>query len=66
MAANHACIIPGRSIILKSLFCGVVNFFEYGRIEEQATMEGKTLLNKSGALVATIFKSTEFIEEKEI
>ena len=49
MAANHACIIPGHGIILKSQFCGVVIFFEYGKIEdlEQATMEGKTLLNKS-------------------
>ena len=50
---------------LQVLVC-VVSFFEYGRVEEQATMEGKTLLNKSWALVATIFKSTEFVEEKEI
>ena len=55
-----------HGIILKSQFCGVVSFFEYGRIEKQATMEGKTLLNKNWALSATIFKSTEFVEEKEI
>ena len=43
MAANLAAH-PGHGI---SQFCGVVSFFEYGRVEEQATMEGKTLLNKS-------------------
>ena len=64
MAANLAAH-PGHGIILKSQFCGVVSFFEYGRIEQQVVMEGKTLLNKSWALVATIFKLTEFLEEKE-
>ena len=50
VAANLAAH-PGHEIILMSQFCGVVSFFEYGRdpVEEhaQATMEGKTLLNKS-------------------
>jgi len=46
VAANLAAR-PSHGIILKSQFCGVVSFFEYDRVEEQATMEGKTLLNKN-------------------